>query len=91
MRYTRYDLKRKMDLSFYIFIVNDIFIAFIIGTFVFKVILKSTADFSSNNVKISNSSNKHIEFVAVQGGIYKDKNNADTQKNLLSSYGIPFL
>lgn len=91
MRYTRYDLKKENGFKFFIFLLLMIFfIAFIIGTFVFKVILKSTADFSSNNVKISNSSNKHIEFVAVQGGIYKDKNNADTQKNLLSSYGIPF-
>ncbi|WP_333860052.1 SPOR domain-containing protein [Clostridium sp.] len=91
MRYTRYDLKKENGVKFFIAVLLMIFfLAFVIGTFVFKVIVKNAASFSSNNVKVSNPSNKYIKFVAVQGGIYKDKNNADAQKNLLSSYGIPF-
>ena len=79
MRYTRYDLKKENGVKFFIAVLLMIFFpAFVIGTFVF------------NNVKVSNPSNKYIKFIAVQGGIYKDKNNADAQKNLLSSYGIPF-
>lgn len=91
MRYTRYDLKKQN--GFKIFVVSLLmifFLAFIIGTFVFKVIVKNTAGFSSNDIKISDSSNKYVKFVAIQGGVYKDKNNADTQKNLLSNYGVSF-
>lgn len=56
----------------------------------------SDTQVSNQNKKGSQNSNavqndeKLGKFIAVQGGIYKDKNNAEQEKNLLKQYGIPF-
>lgn len=91
MRYTRYDLKKGNGFNaFIVSLLIIFFLSFIIGTFVFRVIIRNTANFAQGNVEISNSGSKYIKFVVVQGGVYKDKNNADIQQKLLSNYGVPF-
>ncbi|MBV4419554.1 hypothetical protein KM800_09475 [Clostridium tyrobutyricum] len=52
---------------------------------------------NDKNNAVSNTGNKkssadgsQVKFVAVQGGIYKDKKNVAAEKNLLMQYGTPF-
>lgn len=104
MKYTRYDLKREKSIkSFVIFTCIIFATAFILGTFIFKVIFKTSGNLNSNTAstafqnKIHNDSNsnsvvdgKSVKFIVVQGGVYKDKNNAIQEKNLLTKYGVPF-
>ncbi|AYD39877.1 hypothetical protein D4Z93_04835 [Clostridium fermenticellae] len=44
---------------------------------------------TKNNTAVEDNQ-KIGKFVAVQGGIYKDKNNAEQEKNVLKKYGTPF-
>lgn len=104
MKYTRYDLKRdKSTMTFMILIFIILLSAFILGTFIFQVIIKDSSNLNYGSSS-SNSQNKtadasqgdsalknnYIKFIAVQGGMYKDKNNADEEKKLLAKYGLPF-
>ncbi|MFL0195764.1 hypothetical protein ACJDU8_09345 [Clostridium sp. WILCCON 0269] len=95
MRYTRYDLKKDKDTKIFIIsILTLFFMAFVIGTFVFKVIIKNTGNFGENisesQVERANSNSKYVKFIAVQGGVYRDNNNANAEKNLLAKYGLAF-
>lgn len=101
MKYTRYDLKKdKSTKTFMILIFIVLFSAFILGTFIFQVIIKSPGDLnytstSKNKTESESGSssilkNEDVKFAAVQGGIYKDKNNAAQEKEVLSKYGLPF-
>ncbi len=105
MKYTRYDLKRDKSFKpFVIFTCIILAAAFILGTVIFKVIFKTSVNLSDNATntisqnKIKNTSNKgnsavdgkYTKFIAVQGGVYKDKNNASEEKSLLTKYGLPF-
>ncbi|MBP2032986.1 hypothetical protein J2Z42_001665 [Clostridium algifaecis] len=102
MKYTRYDLKKKTGTKSFVIIITLIFItAFIIGTFAFKILM---SNYGGNAIKTDMSADKtedsynkksaidgsETKFIAVQGGIYKDNNNVDEEKKLLSSYGVPF-
>lgn len=105
MKYTRYDLKRGKDnkaLFTGIFLI--LVLAFFLGTIIFRIFIKNpiTSNANTNNAaQISDSKDKNkpsnstannqvINFIAVQGGIYKSKENADEEKTLLSQYGTPF-
>ncbi|MCT8978237.1 hypothetical protein N4T77_16740 [Clostridium sp. CX1] len=44
-------------------------------------------DSSSKN---TDTSDKIVKYIAVQGGIYQNKENVDSEKNLLIQYGTPF-
>jgi hypothetical protein len=105
LKYTRYDLKRGKDNRTFITIILFILIlAFVLGTIIFRLFIKnpigSNVD-SGNVTQISDNKDKNkpsnsttnsqaIRFIAVQGGIYKSKENADSEKTLLSQYGTPF-
>lgn len=105
MKYTRYDLKRGKDnRTFFTVIFLVLILAFIFGTIIFKLFIKSPISSNANNndvTQISNnkdkskpsdsmSNNQSTNFIAVQGGIYKSKENAEAEKTLLSQYGTPF-
>ncbi|ADK13788.1 MULTISPECIES: hypothetical protein [Clostridium] len=105
MKYTRYDLKReKSTKSFVFFTCIILAAAFILGTFIFKVVFRTSGNLNDNTAstvsqnKVQNTSDKSssavdgksTEFIAVQGGVYKDKNNAAEEKSLLAKYGFPF-
>lgn len=106
MKYTRYDLKRKNGNKVFIFIMLLIFVlAFVFGTVIFKVIMRNSGGVSTGNTDISNisetknstkatdgtnSNSKVIKFVAVQGGIYKNKENVEAERSILNQYGTPF-
>ncbi|WP_446898697.1 hypothetical protein ACSVC9_01895 [Clostridium sp. LBM24168] len=101
MKYTRYDLKKGKGTKTFIFMIAMILItAFIIGTLASKIFLgdndrtmfqntdKTISSQSSDKKAIADGS--EVKFTAVQGGVYKDKNNAMKEKQLLSKYGTPF-
>lgn len=105
MKYTRYDLKRDNGNKAFIAVILLILVlAFIFGTIIFKLFIKSPINSSIKNDSISNTSNqkadtkssntsnnsKVTKFVVVQGGIYQSKENADEERNLLMRYGTPF-
>jgi len=106
VKYTRYDLKTKDDSKAFVFLVLLIFVlAFVLGTAIFKVIMQSsgtsnTGTTNSNSIsevkdstKASNStgnSEKITKFIAVQGGVYKNKDNVEDERNILNQYGTPF-
>ncbi|WP_147564858.1 hypothetical protein [Clostridium tyrobutyricum] len=50
---------------------------------------KNNAASNTGNKK-SSADGSQVKFVAVQGGIYKDKKNVAAEKNLLMQYGTPF-
>jgi hypothetical protein len=105
LKYTRYDLKRDNDNKAFIAVIFLILVfAFLFGTVIFKLFIKSPI---SSNIKIDSVSNrsnqktdtkssvnlnnsKITKFVAIQGGIYQSKENADAERNLLTQYGTPF-
>ncbi|CAB1239942.1 SPOR domain-containing protein [Clostridium sp. MT-14] len=101
MKYTRYDLKKDNSTkTFVIFIFIILLSAFILGTFIFQIIVKNPVNLGYTNTSQnkteseyeSNSvlKNEDVKFVAVQGGIYKDRNNVEKEKEVLSKHGIPF-
>lgn len=105
MKYTRYDLKRDNDNKAFIAVILLILVlAFIFGTAIFKLFIKSPISSDIKTDSVSNRSNqktdnnssgklnnsKITKFVVVQGGIYQSKENADAERNLLAQYGTPF-
>lgn len=101
MRYTRYDLKKTNNKTFMLLILLILALAFFFGTIIFKLFIgecknnfKSDTSYLQNNVnskdKNNESDSKVIKFIVIQGGIYKSKENAESEKSLLSSYGTPF-
>lgn len=106
MKYTRYDLKRKSDNKAFIFIMILIFVlAFVFGTAIFKIIMRNMGSSNAGTTNSSNisetkdstkaanstsNSGKITKFIAVQGGIYKNKDNVETEKNILNQYGTSF-
>lgn len=105
MKYTRYDLKRDNGNKAFIAVIFLILVlAFLFGTVIFKLFIKSPISSDIRIDSVSNRSNqkadtkssvnlnnsKITKFVAIQGGIYQSKENADAEKNLLAQYGTPF-
>ena len=91
MRYTRYDLKKKNKKNHHYISIIFIFIlvmAVIMGTIVSKFTINTTPQKTEAN---SNSSNKPIKFVAIQGGMYANIDNANKERDVLASYGNPFM
>lgn len=103
MKYTRYDIKKRRGNNFIFGAVlfSTLIFALIIGTIVSSMLFKdSTLKYIPNkepnnaskvsNENIGNASNKTVKYIAVQGGVYKKAENAETTKNNLSEYGNPF-
>lgn len=100
IKYTRYDLekRRKSNFLFVIIIIGLLLLAFIVGSAFFNIFMKKTSE-----EKVQNSTNKVNEvkkevikksqeqkFVAIQGGLFKNKDNLETNKNKLRAFGEPF-
>lgn len=98
--------KKRDNKTFMFLIVLILVLAFLFGTIIFKIFtgnysngkdLKSETSTTKNpaNKKTVDSvtgknNNEIFKFIIVQGGIYQNKENAEIEKNMLSSYGIPF-
>lgn len=104
MKYTRYDLKRgKENKAFFTIIFLILMLAFVFGTIIFKLFIKNPISSTTGNIdqvsdskdknKSSNSTNNNqiTNFIVVQGGVYKTKENAEAEKALLAQYGTPFV
>jgi len=101
MKYTRYDLKRKNTdgIWFATVFIGILLLAFFIGTIVSKVVYRNNNNDTVNTVKPSGvkeiqkpaGDGGRVKFIAIQGGMYKVKENADTMKNTLAEYGNPFI
>ena len=92
MRYTRYDLKKKNKKNHHYVSIIFIFIlimAVIMGTIVSKFTINTTTP--QKTEANTNSSNKPIKFVAIQGGLYANIDNANKEESVLSSFGNPFM
>lgn len=100
IKYTRYDLekRRKSNFLFVVIIIGLLLLAFIVGSAFFNIFMKKTS-----GEKIQNSTNKVNEvkkgvpsklqghkFVAIQGGLFKNKDNLESNKNKLRTFGEPF-
>lgn len=105
MKYTRYDLRKEnSNKAFIVVILIILVIAFILGTVIFKLLIRAPIDSSKadtganivnskDNTKSVNNiakESKITKFIIVQGGMYQSKENADTELNLLNQYGTPF-
>lgn len=99
MKYTRFDLKKKSNSGRFVWCVLCILIAaFILGTIISKLISKeawpkSILNLKQNNIESKNQqqvTKKNVKYIAVQGGMYANKDNAENEKKLLSGYGNPF-
>jgi hypothetical protein len=80
-------------------------LAFVFGTVIFKVIMRNSGTINTGNTNSSNisevkdsvkttdsttGSNKIFKFIAIQGGIYKNKENVEAERSILNQYGTPF-
>ncbi|MDF2884344.1 MAG: rane protein [Clostridiaceae bacterium] len=100
MKYTRFDLKKKKSNSGYFIwcVLGILLAAFILGTIIWKVISKGTwpkaiLNLKPNNIQSTDQqqlNKKNVKYIAVQGGMYANKDNAEIEKKLLSNYGTPF-
>lgn len=99
MKYTRFDLKKKSNSGRFVWYVLCILIAaFILGTIISKIMSKeawpkSILNLKQNNIESRNQqqvTKKNVKYIAVQGGMYANKDNAENEKKLLSGYGNPF-
>lgn len=97
IKYTRYDLKkkRKSNFLFVAIIVSILLLALIVGSAFFKAFIK---EHSVNAVKNENSKakeeipikTKEQRFIAIQGGLFKNKEYLESNKNKLRAFGEPF-
>ena len=103
MKYTRYDLKRKNTdgIRFAAVFVGILILAFLIGSIVSRIVYRNDKPDTVNSVDTSKTNDKGndktavnggtVKFIALQGGMYKIKENADETKNKLAEYGNPFM
>jgi len=92
MRYTRYDLKNKNKKKHHyisVVFVLMLVLAIILGTIVSKFTIKGAAP--QKTEANTNSSSKPIKFAAIQGGLYANIDNANKEKDVLASFGNPFM
>jgi len=52
---------------------------------------KSLSSVKNQNGNVANSNKEPITYIAIQGGLFKVKKNADATINILSGYGNPFI
>lgn len=100
IKYTRYDLKkkRKSNFLFVIIIVVILLLAFIVGSAFFKIFVResSVKKTQENHGKVNENKKevyikmKEQKFVAIQGGIFKNKEYLENNKNKLRTFGEPF-
>lgn len=97
MKYTRYDLKRQKNGGKILILILAlvILLAIIIGTIIYKIIaanpnINSKSSTNNSTVIKNNSNSKIIKFIAVQGGMYANKNNIGSEVDILKPYGNPF-
>ncbi|WP_129033543.1 hypothetical protein [Clostridium tetani] len=100
IKYTRYDLekKRKSNFLFVAIIIGILLLAFIVGSAFFNIFIKkSSEDKVQNNVNKANEVKKEAsiklreqKFVVIQGGLFKNKEYLESNKNKLRAFGEPF-
>lgn len=93
MRYTRYDLKKrkKNNVFFIILIVGILTLAFISGSIISNVFIKSTDYKVENNESIKENLKPQNNYVALQCGVFANKDNAKELKKKLSLIGTTFI
>jgi hypothetical protein len=98
--------KKKDNKTFILLIVLILVLAFLFGTIIFKIFIgnysngkdlksetsikKNSANEKAGDSAAGKNNNDIFKFIVIQGGIYQNKENAETEKNLLNSYGTPF-
>ncbi|NEZ45657.1 SPOR domain-containing protein [Clostridium niameyense] len=97
MRYTRYDFKKKnrFNFVFFLIVLLILFLAFILGTILFNFFGSSTktpikSSKKQNAIYNNSKNNNNCKFIAIQTGMFKDKNNAEKSINTIKNYGNPF-
>jgi len=104
MKYTRYNIKSKpkKSNSFLFYLAITLLMALLLGTFIFKFILKDSGKIGFlKGLDISNSEQKQnsgkepnkgeVKEEGLQCGVFKVKSNAEETLNKLSSFGNPFI
>ena len=91
MKYTRYDLRKKKrkGATFTVAVFGTLIFAILIGALMIEAFPGLTSIASKNSSPIKNT--KSIKYIAIQGGLYKEKEHADENKKILSNYGNPFI
>ncbi len=93
MRYTRYDLKKrkKNNVFFIVLIVGILTLAFISGSIISNVFIKSTDYKVKNNESTKENLKPQNNYVALQCGVFANKDNAKELKKKLSLIGTTFI
>jgi hypothetical protein len=91
MKYTRYNLKKKNKpgIKFIIAIFGTLSVCILLGIFMLKSFPSSSSSVNKNLPPVTDK--KPVLYIAIQGGLYKMKENADETNKLLSDYGNPFI
>ncbi len=98
--------RKNGNKTFILLVLLILILAFLFGTIIFKLFLENYSSKSNlkgepNSIKnyinnkqgkngIANKGNEILKFVAIQGGVYQNKENAEAEKILLNTYGTPF-
>ena len=91
MKYTRYNLKKKNTpgKKFIITIFGTLTVCILLGIFMLKSFPSSSSSLDKSLPHVTDK--KPVLYIAIQGGLYKIKENADETYKLLSDYGNPFI
>ncbi|NMM64528.1 hypothetical protein HBE96_18130 [Clostridium sp. P21] len=98
--------KKKDSKTFILLIFLILVLAFLFATIIFQVFttdynsgkdsknemstVQNTSNQKNQKNTIGKENSQEIKFIVVQGGIYQNKDNVETEKNLLNPYGTPF-
>lgn len=96
MKYTRYNIKKKLNKSFIVIILLAVsLILIVIGNGKENKIFDRNKKNPSNEVSLKNKVDKNEKnqknFYAIQCGVFLSKENADTLVKTLKPYGNPFI
>jgi hypothetical protein len=93
MKYTRYNLKKKKKegTTFTIVAFGALILSILMGVLIFKGFSNPDSTANKNLPIVKNDNKKAIRYIAIQGGLYKEKEYADEMKKKLSDYGKPFV
>lgn len=91
MKYTRYNLKKKNKpgIKFIIAIFVTLTVCILLGIFMLKSFPSSSSSLDKSLPPVTDK--KPVLYIAIQGGLYKIKENADETNKILSYYGNPFI